>query len=288
MMKDIKQKSSIRKLIRTVMRNILSWILPHALYSLLVIFIGKKLHKNSQNTLDDFQNNAISTICPDLVVRHGPFKGMKYSGRESFSSALFPKLLGSYEREIQPIIEEICKQEYTEVVDIGCAEGYYAIGFAMRMPKATIYAYDTDQAAACACQKMARLNNVDQRVITGSFCSNETLQKIPFRGKGLIISDCEGYEISLFSERIVPTLARHDLLIELHDFIDINISSIIRKQFERTHEIIAIESIDDIKKAQTYSFEELQNCSLQERKQLLSEWRPSIMQWFYMKSFQKQ
>lgn len=234
-----------------------------------------------------FIKNAINMNCPDLVVLNGPFKGMKYPGVESFGSELFPKLLGSYEKETHCVIEEVCKQEYTEIVNVGCAEGYYAIGLALRFPKAKIYAYDTNSKAVRFCQKMAKLNNVDQRVIIGGFCSSETLQQFNFRGKGLIISDCEGYETSLFSERLIPFLANHDLLVELHDFIDINISSIIRKRFEMTHEIVTIESIDDIKKAQTYNYEELNGFDLKERKCLLGEGRPSIMQWYYMKSLNK-
>jgi len=261
--KDIGLKRLIKKAIFTTAQNNLGWLLLKASF-IRVADYAKWAH--------------------NLVVRHGPFKGMKYLDAKSYGSVLSPKLIGSYEREIQCIVEEACKQEYTEVVNIGCGEGYYAIGFAMRIPKAKIYAYDTDQEAVRFCQKMAKLNNVGQRVIVSSFCSSETIQSIPFRGKGLIISDCEGYEMSLFSEKIIPTLARHDLLIELHDFIDKNISSIIRKRFERTHEIVVIESIDDIKKAQTYHYEELKDYSLQVRKQLLGERRPSIMQWFYIKS----
>lgn len=236
------------------------------------------------NTDAEKAGRCLKVICPDLVVRHGPFKGMKYPGMESFGSALFPKLIGSYEREIHYIIEEICKNKYTEVVDVGCAEGYYAVGLAMRLQNARIYAYDTNKNAVRACKKMAEINNVGQRVITGFFCDSQVMQSIPFRGKALIFCDCEGYETSLFLEGLIPALARHDLLVELHDFIDINISSIIRKRFENTHEIIAVESIDDIKKAQTYNYEELEKYSLQERRQLLSEWRPSIMQWFYLRS----
>jgi hypothetical protein len=42
-------------------------------------------------------------------------------------------------------------------------------------------------------------------------------------------------------------------------------------------------SIDDIKKAQLYEYKELKGLSLEEKKQILSEYRPAIMEWFYLK-----
>lgn len=45
-------------------------------------------------------------VFPDLIVKHGPFKGMKYPAVKSVGSSLFPKLLGCYEKEIQGIILE--------------------------------------------------------------------------------------------------------------------------------------------------------------------------------------
>ena len=76
--------------------------------------------------------------------------------------------------------------------------------------------------------------------------------------------------------------ARHDLLIELHDFIYPNLSSEIRARFEATHEIAVIQSIDDTDKARTYQYEELNGYDFQTRKLLLGEVRPGTMNWFYL------
>src|SRR5262245_56331762 len=73
-----------------------------------------------------FVDQSIQKVCPDLKVRHGFFKGMQYPRNRSISSALFPKLLGTYERELHPVLERICKEPYEGIVNIGCAEGYYA------------------------------------------------------------------------------------------------------------------------------------------------------------------
>ncbi len=226
--------------------------------------------------------NAIKSLSPDLTVMHGPFKGMRYPKMKSLGSSLVPKLLGSYERELHQLLEQLCWNNYSEIVDVGCAEGYYAVGLAMRIPTAKVFAYDKNRDAIYQCIKMAKLNKIVDRLMTGSFCDANVLKSIPYTKKALIISDCEGYEKDLFTKDIIPILASHDLLIEIHDLIDIEISSVIRRRFEDTHSITSIPSIDDITKAHTYDYNELRKYTLEERWRLLAEYRPHIMEWFYM------
>lgn len=277
-------KSLIKKVISHAVRNDSIW----AILNTTIIRIAEyaKLERTKikiahREPMIDTQD-ALMTISPDLTVKHGPFKGMIYPERKAVGSSLVPKLLGSYEREIHPVLEKICSNEYSEIVNIGCAEGYYAVGLAMQIQAATVFAYDTNNEAIYLCKQMARINNVAERLVTGSFCDANTLRSIPFTRKALIISDCEGYEKDLFTEEIVAFLAHHDLLIEVHDFIDIEISSMIRQRFQNTHFITAIQSIDDITKAHSYCYEELRGYDLATRRMLLAEYRPSIMEWFYM------
>jgi hypothetical protein len=225
---------------------------------------------------------ALKLISPDLAVKNGPFKGMIYPKRAAVGSQLVPKFLGSYEQELHPIVEKICANEYSEIVNIGCAEGYYTVGLAMRIQTAAIFAYDTNQTAIDLCKQMAQINHVAERLVTGSFCDANTLRAIPFSGKALIVCDSEGYEKDLFTEEVVSFLARHDLLIEIHDCFDIEISSILRRRFQNTHLITTIQSVDDVMKATSYRYAELQNYSLAARKVLLAEYRDAIQEWFYL------
>jgi methylase of polypeptide subunit release factors len=50
------------------------------------------------------------------------------------------------------------------VIDIGAAEGYYAIGFARRLPAARVIASDLDPVARLLCWLLARRNGVGDRV----------------------------------------------------------------------------------------------------------------------------
>ena len=251
-------------------------------------YLERERHKHEESLRllpqQIIEDQEIQKLCPDLKVRHGFFKGMRYPQFKSCGSALFPKLLGTYEREVHPVLEKICRQPYTDIVNIGCAEGYYAVGLAMRIPNAKVYAFDVNQEAIRLCREMAALNGVGDRVITGAFCDPAVLKAIPFTGTALIVCDCEGYEKKLFTSEIVKFLAPHDVFVEVHDGVDINISSTMRRLFEPTHRIEVIESLDDIKKAKTYSYPELEGYDLAYRKILVGEGRPHIMDWLFIES----
>jgi hypothetical protein len=203
---------------------------------------------------DETLRKLAQDIFPERTVAAGPFRGMQYTSAQACGSTLLPKLLGSYESELHPVLEEMLANEYTAIVDIGCAEGYYAVGLGLKLANAEVYAFDVDFEARKLCGDLAKLNGLDGRVHIGGFCDEATLRSIPLGSKALIISDCEGYEGVFFTSDIVKLLARHDIIIETHDFIDIDISSRLRDVFVKTHLVRSIKSTDDIEKAHTYRY----------------------------------
>jgi hypothetical protein len=64
------------------------------------------------------------------TVQSGPFKGMKYTRPTVLSRHATPTLIGQYEREIYPSLMEAAGR-VEAVIDIGHAEGYYAVGLAL-------------------------------------------------------------------------------------------------------------------------------------------------------------
>jgi len=268
-----------------------AWKLVHKkiVWSLLspVVKVSNHLQQLRNNTTftdlhDHYQR--FRQILKTPVVKNGPFTGMKYPGFSSFGSVIFPKILGSYEKELTHIIEEVCHQPYNHVLDIGSAEGYYAIGLALRIPQTKVYAYDINEQANNACRQMAELNGVHNRIFIEKECSAETLKAFDFGERSLIICDCEGYEKELFSVGNVSNLTKCDLLIEVHDFVDLNISGHLQKVFIHTHELTSVKSTDDIAKVREYQYEELNGLSLEDRFLFLQESRPYIMEWQYWKA----
>lgn len=172
------------------------------------------------------------------VVQGGPFRGMRYV-LESLGSPLTPKLVGSYEAEIHSAIEEICAAGGAiRVVDIGCDEGYYVVGLALRLPMAQVYGFDINQASQEKCRQLARMNGVEERVIVDGKCTPQRLTEI-LRPGDLVICDCEGCEYVLIDPAKSAVLSKVNLIVELHDsdFLDLDITPAIVSRFRDSHSI---------------------------------------------------
>lgn len=276
-------KSLIKKALADSVHNAKIWRLLNATLLRLTHFLERERHRNQNAPPPPALNldEASRMISPDLTVRHGVFSGLKYPPEQLMGSVRIPKLLGSYELELQPLLLRLQTRDYSEIVDIGCAEGYYAIGLGRLFPNSKVFAYDTNPEAVRLCRLMAKLNGIEARLTLGSHCNASALQNLPLSRRALVVSDCEGYEKHLFNQATVCKLASHDILIEVHDLIDIHTSSRLRAAFEKTHKLEIIVAVDDIKKAQTYDYPELAPFDLAQRKILLAEHRAAMMEWFY-------
>ena len=73
---------------------------------------------------DLFENTLVAQEGPTL--KSGPPAGMIYNVAAS-EGCRVPRLLGCYEKTLEPIIETITAAASTLIIDIGCAEGYYAV-----------------------------------------------------------------------------------------------------------------------------------------------------------------
>ena len=78
------------------------------------------------------------------IVAGGPFQGLRYI-RESVGSAWAPKMLGTYEKELWPVVDVLIRRRPRWIVDVGAAEGYYAVGLAMRLGAAQVVAFEADE-----------------------------------------------------------------------------------------------------------------------------------------------
>jgi hypothetical protein len=146
------------------------------------------------------------------IVRYGPFAGMVYPLEAALNRHVIPKLLGTYEMELHRILEKVAPRKYETIINIGAAEGYYAIGLA-RMLGTPVLAYEPEPKEAAYCQENARINRVPVE-IRRFFTRND----IPaYSGKKvLVVCDCEGFEGQLFTRDTVELTSTWDMLIELH------------------------------------------------------------------------
>ncbi len=170
-----------------------------------------------------------------LKVKNGPFAGMNYIMIPPYRG-LSAKLLGSYEHELHPVFEEAIKSNYQTIINVGSAEGCYAIGYAVKVPSSIIYAFDIDPREQAFCRQLAEVNGVSQRVHVRALCTANDFRQL-ITGKTLIIMDCEGCEDELLDPAIAPKLLDADVILEIHDFTDTTLKPRLISRFSQTHTI---------------------------------------------------
>jgi hypothetical protein len=209
-------------------------------------------------------------------VRHGPFAGMEYPVSAA-EGGRAPRLLGVYEASLYPVIETVIARGYPRIIDIGCAEGYYAVGLARRMPGADICAHDANPAARALCAELAQANAVDGRVTIGgaithadfAFCSGAPT---------FILCDIEGAERDLLCPVRAPGLAAADILVEVHEGMYPGLVATLSARFAATHHVRRIdrELRPDLLPGWAATLSDL------DRLLLLWEWRSSPTPWLWM------
>ena len=233
-----------------------------------------------QQSLANRRLRRVSKFIEDkvgLVVQGGPFKGMAYVS-EAVCSSLVPKLLGSYEAELHEVLRQILKRDYETVIDVGCAEGYYAVGLALRLPRARVHAFDIDARARELCKSLAQANKVDDRVLVEGECNHERLNSL-IRGRTLIVCDCEGCELQLLDPKAAPEISKSDLLVELHDMIVPHITPTILSRFAATHDITLVDAVERDPNA----FPILKDFDRLTQRTAVAEFRDGPMQWGYLR-----
>jgi Ribosomal protein L11 methyltransferase (PrmA) len=150
---------------------------------------------------------------PEVLT--GPFRGMFYLD-ETVWGPITPKWAGAYEMELEDIILDIARRGYEQILNIGCAEGYYSVGLALLDRKPQVFAFDLDPIARRQARRLARLNGVSARVRVFGKCTHFKLNKV-ITGKTLVVCDIEGHELFLLDPAKVPGLKDADLLIEVHE-----------------------------------------------------------------------
>jgi hypothetical protein len=217
------------------------------------------------------------------VVSAGPFKGMILLDETSWGDGdKLPKMVGSYEAELHTIISNVIATAYAAIVNIGCAEGYYAVGLSRAMPWAHVYAFDCNTNAKRVCKKSALANRVSDRITIEKSCTVSGLRRALERQKRtFLLSDCEGAEFDLLlSPELAVLLPTTDMLIECHDFLRPGVTEGLTRQFEKTHVIVRIEEAGRMPD----QFPLLKELSGVERVLATCEFRPVLMHWLYFRS----
>jgi precorrin-6B methylase 2 len=125
------------------------------------------------------------------------------------------------------------------VIDVGCAEGYYAVGLARAMPEVTVYAHDILERAQQACAELAAKNAVAERVIVGGEFLPDGFEAFAGR-RALVMVDAEGAELDILQPDRSPALAGMNIIVETHDIYRKDALATLMARFSPSHEIVKV------------------------------------------------
>lgn len=208
------------------------------------------------------------------TVFSGPFKGMRLVPVQ-LGSLLMPRILGSYESELAPIFSDLSR--FNRLVDVGSAEGYYAVGCPFANPHLRTIAFDTDERVREVCGRAAALNGVADRVEQRGLCAPDDLAELATPDT-LILVDIDGGETDLLCGASAAKLARAEIVVEVHHKGSGTTETDIIPHFAATHDITVIrQSVVD-----AWQFEMLRDLSSFER--FLAVWEGRYTEaWLHMR-----
>lgn len=260
---------------------LLTTVIFYNLFRRLHFIVKKNLSPKFKRKYRDINLLVLTEF--NYTICNGPFIGMKYISKSNASS-LSPKIIGTYEMELHPIIEDIISINYKNIVDIGCAEGYYAVGFAYRLKDTIhchVYAYDTNKEALENLTKLTKINSVMEKITVNSYFDHNEFS-VYQNEHTLIFCDIEGDELYLLNPEQAPSLLTYDILVEIHDGGEKSdtIKKALHTRFSKTHYIQLIKytnrTAQDAKKI-TWTTDSKQ------RERAINEGRKYGLEWMWMK-----
>ncbi len=164
-------------------------------------------------------------------VLHGPFKGMYYPRPRD---ELVARLLGRYEKEVEPWIIDAIASKPHRFIDLGASDGYYAVGVKLAAPYIDVYGFELSRSARSQCWELARAN--DARLILKTRATARSVRRVVIPNS-LVLSDIEGAEVDIFTPELVESLASSVVIVELHDQFRQGATKMICERFASSHRV---------------------------------------------------
>ena len=252
------------------------------LFSLIASFILRKfkLYDATQLHKEKILHDAKTTF--GTQVKYGIFSGMEISsnvwwGRHDFLSKLF----GQYESHILSKLRELSKN-YDHFIDIGAADGYYAIGLLHSKLYKTVTCFEISDKGRLVISENAILNNQSENIKIYGEANKDTLEKeIDSLKSCVILCDIEGAEFDLFSKEVLKVLRNCEIIIELHDEFIGSGKDRRKRLMNDAQEFFEINFIERDNPTPN-DYEELKGWNDDLRQLAFSEGRPCRMDWILL------
>ncbi len=154
-------------------------------------------------------------------IAFGPFKGMRLNPNPWWGQFdQITKILGVYEKEICATLHKfLARKKDTHFVDIGAADGYYAVGASYSKAASNVFAFEISDQGRQALKNNAAINNCLDKISIQGEASYQSLKSI-FKPEQnyVVMVDIEGGEYGLLTDDVLELMRNSYLIIELHPF----------------------------------------------------------------------
>lgn len=248
-----------------------------------------KFQKKRQFINDYVQENikphltGIETTNTNQPIKYGVFQNIKYESILNLQAGIVQKLFGVYEIEISSHLLGFFKNRYDYVINIGAAEGLFSIVFEKSLPNTPVYSFEQDFNTRMLFRHMCSINQCNNVVVAGSF-DLTTVNDIDALKRGFIFSDCEGFELSVFSKANIHKFENCDLVIETHDHLINDITRNLKEVLHKTHFVQEVLQISLSERAKLVTDPAFQKLTEKTQVTLLNEDRNPLNHWLIAKS----
>ena len=216
----------------------------------------------------------------DSTIAYGSFKGFKFTKNSWWSKHdRGSMILGLYEKEIIEILLNTSK-ERSVFIDIGAADGYYAVASVKNYFFDRSYCFEIEQKGRSVIRQNSILNGVAEKVIIFGEANRKSLLKIPKAdiSNSVVLIDIEGFEFDFLDTNILNILKESVCIIELHDWYFEDGKKRLEELRKRASKKFQVSEFK-LCSRDTSNIKELDLYSDNERWIICSEGRPRSMTW---------
>jgi hypothetical protein len=212
-------------------------------------------------------------------VHYGPFKGLVLGRTLWGSTDRASMILGLYEQEILNSIFQVPKK-YKFFIDLGAADGYYAIGVLKNRRFSKTFCYEMSEKGRQIIRENAKLNHVENHIEIHGIATKGFYKLIPNinLSHSVMLVDIEGSEFDLFDYECLKAFKKSIIFIELHESLVKNGLNKKDKLIKNAKHFFKVSELTTTARDLS-CFEELKDLNDNDRWLICSEGRDKLMTW---------
>lgn len=217
-------------------------------------------------------------------VKYGHLKGMRLKSTTWSKRDIGSLLLGEYEKQVIDYVQTL-PTKYSVFIDVGAADGIYAVGFLKNGRFETTYCFESIESSRNSILTNAIANAVESRIriletATANFLKNLVNNYSVELSKAFVLIDIEGGEYDLLSLDNLQMLKESTVIVEIHQDVN-DYAAKYEKLLKIASDIFDVQTLTRSCNPRT-EFLEIKEWPDEDRQILFSEGRRYAMEWLVL------